>query len=58
VILLKVLEYLAYKVQHAGFNTDDIIEDFSERIDPYIALELWAFHPPISYTRVFVADWR
>ena len=40
VILLKVLEYLAYKVQYADFNTEDIIEDFSERIDPYIALEL------------------
>ncbi|CAD6583268.1 MAG: hypothetical protein TREMPRED_003515 [Tremellales sp. Tagirdzhanova-0007] len=40
VILLKVLEYLAYKVQYADFNTEDIIEDFSDRIDPYIALEL------------------
>lgn len=41
VILLKVLEYLAYKVQYANFNTEDITEDFSDRIDPYIALELY-----------------
>jgi transcription elongation factor B subunit 1 len=40
VILLKVLEYLAYKVQYADFNAADIHEDFSDRIDPYIALEL------------------
>ena len=40
VILLKVLEYLAYKVQYADFNAADITEDFSTRIDPYIALEL------------------
>ncbi len=40
-ILLKVLEYLAYKVQYAEFNTEDIIDDFSEQIDPYIALELY-----------------
>ncbi|KAK4689054.1 elongin-C, partial [Tremellales sp. Uapishka_1] len=40
VILLKVLEYLQYKVQHADFNANDITEDFSDRIDPYIALEL------------------
>lgn len=41
VILLKVLEYLAYKVQYADFNAADITEDFSTRIDPYIALELY-----------------
>lgn len=41
VILLKVLEYLAYKVQYAEFNAADITEDFSTRIDPYIALELY-----------------
>ena len=46
-ILLKVLEYLAYKVQYAEFNTEDIIEDFSDRIDPYIALELSVFFVPI-----------
>jgi transcription elongation factor B subunit 1 len=40
VILLKIIEYLAYKVQYADFNTVDIIEDFSDRIDPYITLEL------------------
>ncbi|WWD17360.1 hypothetical protein CI109_101801 [Kwoniella shandongensis] len=40
VILLKVIEYLAYKVQYAEFNAEDIREDFSDRIDPYIALEL------------------
>ncbi|WWC70275.1 uncharacterized protein I206_104225 [Kwoniella pini CBS 10737] len=40
VILLKVIEYLAYKVQYAEFNAEDIKEDFSDRIDPYIALEL------------------
>lgn len=41
VVLLKVIEYLAYKVQYADFNTEDITEDFSDRIDPYIALELY-----------------
>jgi transcription elongation factor B subunit 1 len=40
VVLLKVIEYLAYKVQYQDFNTEDITEDFSDRIDPYIALEL------------------
>ncbi|WVN88297.1 uncharacterized protein L203_103502 [Cryptococcus depauperatus CBS 7841] len=40
VILLKVLEYLAYKVQYSEFNAEDVKEDFSDRIDPYIALEL------------------
>ncbi|ORY34074.1 BTB/POZ protein [Naematelia encephala] len=40
VILLKVLEYLAYKVQYQDFNAEDITEDFSDRIDPYLALEL------------------
>lgn len=40
VILLKVLEYLSYKVQYQDFNAADITEDFSDRIDPYIALEL------------------
>ena len=40
VILLKVLEYLAYKIQYADVSTADITEDFSDRIDPYIALEL------------------
>jgi transcription elongation factor B subunit 1 len=40
VIVLKVLEYLAYKVQYADVATDQITEDFSTRIDPYIALEL------------------
>lgn len=40
VILLKVIEYLAYKVQFADVNTEDIMEDFTDRIDPYIALEL------------------
>lgn len=40
VILLKVIEYLAYKVEYADVSTEDIVEDFSDRIDPYIALEL------------------
>ncbi|EIW70751.1 transcription elongation factor B, polypeptide 1 [Tremella mesenterica] len=40
IILLKVIEYLSYKVQYADFNSEDIIEDFADRIDPYIALEL------------------
>ncbi|WVQ99359.1 hypothetical protein IAU59_006492 [Kwoniella sp. CBS 9459] len=40
VILLKVIEYLAYKHQYKEFNAEDIKEDFSDRIDPYIALEL------------------
>ena len=40
VILLKVIEYLAYKVQYTDYSTEDITEDFSDRIDPYIALEL------------------
>ncbi|WVR06986.1 hypothetical protein IAU60_004023 [Kwoniella sp. DSM 27419] len=40
VILLKVIEYLSYKHQYKEFNAEDIREDFSDRIDPYIALEL------------------
>jgi transcription elongation factor B subunit 1 len=40
VILLKVIEYLAYKMQYADVNAADIREDFADRIDPYIALEL------------------
>ncbi|KAL7421698.1 elongin C [Cryptotrichosporon argae] len=40
VILLKVIEYLSYKVQYADFSASDITEDFADRIDPYIALEL------------------
>ncbi|ORX36770.1 putative transcriptional elongation regulator [Kockovaella imperatae] len=40
VIVLKIVEYLAYKVQYQDVNAEDITEDFSERIDPYIALEL------------------
>ena len=40
VIVLKIIEYLAYKVQYQEFNAEDITEDFSDRIDPYIALEL------------------
>lgn len=40
VILLKVIEYLAYKVQYSEFNESDIHENFADRIDPYIALEL------------------
>ncbi|ODO09760.1 hypothetical protein I350_01977 [Cryptococcus amylolentus CBS 6273] len=39
-ILLKVIEYLAYKVQYQEFNAEDVQEDFQDRIDPYIALEL------------------
>ncbi|BEJ16052.1 hypothetical protein CspHIS471_0506570 [Cutaneotrichosporon sp. HIS471] len=40
IILLKVVEYLAYKVQYADYAASDIREDFQSRIDPYIALEL------------------
>jgi hypothetical protein len=40
VIVMKVLEYLSYKVQYADFNAADIKDDFTDRIDPYIALEL------------------
>ncbi|GMK55428.1 hypothetical protein CspeluHIS016_0204840 [Cutaneotrichosporon spelunceum] len=40
IILLKVAEYLAYKVQYADVAASDIREDFQSRIDPYIALEL------------------
>lgn len=40
VIVLKVIEYLSYKVQYADFNAADIKDDFTDRIDPYIALEL------------------
>ncbi|RSH77881.1 uncharacterized protein EHS24_002952 [Apiotrichum porosum] len=40
IILLKVIEYLQYKVQYADFASSDIREDFQDRIDPYIALEL------------------
>jgi transcription elongation factor B subunit 1 len=38
--VLKVIEYLAYKTQYAETNAADIKEDFADRIDPYIALEL------------------
>lgn len=38
--MLKVIEYLAYKVQYADFPKTEIREDFANRIDPYIALEL------------------
>jgi transcription elongation factor B subunit 1 len=41
VIVAKVIEYLSYKVQYADFNAADIKDDFTDRIDPYIALELW-----------------
>ena len=41
IILLKVVEYLVYKHQYAETNAEDILEDFSDRIDPYIALELY-----------------
>lgn len=40
IILLKVIEYLAYKVQYADFAASDIRDDFQSKIDPYIALEL------------------
>jgi hypothetical protein len=40
VIVAKVIEYLSYKVQYADFNAADIKDDFTDRIDPYIALEL------------------
>lgn len=40
IILLKIIEYLQYKVQYAEFVSSDIREDFLDRIDPYIALEL------------------
>jgi transcription elongation factor B subunit 1 len=52
VVLLKVIEYLAYKVQYADFNTEDITEDFSDRIDPYIALELWVAAPHLASPRL------
>lgn len=41
IIVQKVLEYLAYKVQYADFEASDIRDDFADRIDPYIALELY-----------------
>jgi len=58
VILLKVLEYLAYKVQYADFSTEDITEDFSDRIDPYIALELYVSlqHMSSANGRLTAAD--
>ncbi|BEI85379.1 hypothetical protein CcaverHIS002_0507800 [Cutaneotrichosporon cavernicola] len=40
IIILKVAEYLAYKVQYADYAASDIREDFLHRIEPYIALEL------------------
>ncbi|WOO81307.1 Elongin-C [Vanrija pseudolonga] len=40
IIVQKVIEYLAFKVQYADFSSSDIREDFADRIDPYIALEL------------------
>lgn len=40
VILAKVIEYLAYKVQWSECLAEEVNEDFTDRIDPYIALEL------------------
>lgn len=49
IIVLKIIEYLAYKVQYADFASSDIREDFKDRIDPYIALELCVCYlPPFS----------
>lgn len=41
IIIQKVVEYLQFKVQYADWPATDVREDFQERIDPYIALELY-----------------
>jgi len=40
VVVMKVIEYLAYKVQYQDVEASSITEDFTQRINPYIALEL------------------
>jgi transcription elongation factor B subunit 1 len=40
VVLAKVVEYLAYKQQYANTPSNQVMEDFSDRIEPELALEL------------------
>lgn len=40
VVLAKVVEYLAYKHQYANTPSNQVMEDFSDRIEPELALEL------------------
>lgn len=40
IIVLKLIEYLAFKAQYADTPQSEIRDDFFPRIDPYIALEL------------------
>lgn len=40
IIVLKLIEYLAFKAQYADTPQNEIRDDFFPRIDPYIALEL------------------
>jgi hypothetical protein len=41
VVLAKVVEYLAYKHQYANTPSSQVMEDFSDRIEPELALELY-----------------
>jgi transcription elongation factor B subunit 1 len=40
IVVSKVVEYLAYKAQYQDVPTRDVIEDYTERIEPELALEL------------------
>jgi hypothetical protein len=40
IIVAKVLEYLAFKVQYKDATAKDYVPDFAERIEPEIALEV------------------
>ncbi|KAJ9104722.1 hypothetical protein QFC20_004494 [Naganishia adeliensis] len=40
VVLAKIVEYLAYKQQYANTPSNQVMEDFSDRIEPELALEL------------------
>ncbi|CED84531.1 RNA polymerase II transcription elongation factor Elongin/SIII, subunit elongin C [Phaffia rhodozyma] len=40
VIVAKVLEYLAFKAQYSGATAKDFVPDFTERLEPEIALEV------------------
>lgn len=40
IIVAKIVEYLLYRFNYRNTATKDITEDFSDRIEPEIALEL------------------
>lgn len=57
IILLKIIEYLAFKVQYADWDASEIREDFQDRIDPYIALELWVILQSSADISLTAADY-